>query len=102
HDDGDRGGRMLRRFGGRRRRGHDDVDLETDEFGRKFRGPVEVPLGPSGLNGDVLSLNVAQRAKRLPEWFEAQGGQGSGAGKEKAYSKDLRRQLGVGGTRGCQ
>src|SRR5215475_5064882 len=52
---------------GRRRRRHDDVDLETDQFGGEGGQFLELALGESGLDGDVLPFDVPVVAQPLPE-----------------------------------
>ena len=56
---------------GRQRRecawSHDHVDLERNEFGRKSREPLELPLGRSVFNLDVAALDVTEVTKSLKE-----------------------------------
>ena len=42
---------------------HDEINLETHQLGRKLRGPIELPLRVSVLDGDVLSFYVATLAQ---------------------------------------
>ena len=67
HNDGNRLGRIL----GRPDASvpscyHDDINLETHQLGRKLRGPIELPLRISVLDGDVLSFYVAKLAQSQP------------------------------------
>ena len=39
--------------------GHDDINLERNQFGRKSGVPLELPLGISVFNDDVAALDVA-------------------------------------------
>src|SRR6266567_5507907 len=86
HDNGD--GRRCSLGSERRWRalGHDDVDFEPDELGRKRRPPLASPLGPSKLEGDVLALRVTEVAQSFSQWLPGQVG-------EKAYPRDRRRWL---------
>ena len=45
---------------------HDDINLETDQLGRKLRGPIDLFLRISVLDGDVLSFYVAKLAQSPP------------------------------------
>jgi len=49
---------------------HDDVHLQTDQVGREGGVPIILALGPSGLDGDVLTFHIAQLAQALAEGFE--------------------------------
>ena len=46
---------------------HDDVYLETNQLCRQRRGAIRREIGPALLDGDVLSLDVAQFPQPLPE-----------------------------------
>src|SRR5919106_4705163 len=70
HDDGDRTGRLLGRTGPRRAHGHNDIHWEADEFGHQIRKAFKSSLRPPVLNGDVLSLTVAEFAEPLPEGLD--------------------------------
>ncbi len=59
HNDGDRGGHLLGRARRRRIRGDDEIELETNQFARQPRGPLDPPVCGSVLNGDVLALDIA-------------------------------------------
>src|SRR2546428_94665 len=66
----DRPGRLL---GGLRRcraQRNNDVDLQTDQGGREGGMPIILALGPSGLDGDVLTVHIAQLAQALAEGLE--------------------------------
>ena len=45
---------------------HDDINLETHQLSRKLRGPIELPLRISVLDGNVLSFYVAKIAQSQP------------------------------------
>jgi hypothetical protein len=63
HDDGGRRSGLLGGKDRRRSDRYDDVNLETDQLGRHVRKPVQLPLRPSVLNGDVLVLNPTELAQ---------------------------------------
>ena len=50
---------------------HNDVHLEANQISREGRVSVVIALGPSGLDGDVPTFDVAQLAETLAERFEA-------------------------------
>jgi hypothetical protein len=70
HDDGSRPGRTLGGQGGLRHDRDDDVDLEPDQLHREVGEPLEPPLRPSGLEGDVLSLHPGELTERVAEGRE--------------------------------
>ena len=43
----------------------DDVDFETNQFGRQVRQPIVFSLGPAPLNDNVFPLHVAKLAQAL-------------------------------------
>ncbi len=47
--------------------GDDHVNFETDQLIGQSGEPVELIIGVSILEGDVLALNIAERAKLPPE-----------------------------------
>ena len=46
---------------------HDDINLQTHQLGHKLRGPIDLPLRISVVDGDVLSFYVAKRRAELAE-----------------------------------
>jgi hypothetical protein len=46
---------------------NNDINLKTNEFVRKGRKPVDIPLRPSVLDRDVLALHPAQTVQLLQE-----------------------------------
>ncbi|HEY7553603.1 MAG TPA: hypothetical protein VIH18_02240, partial [Candidatus Binatia bacterium] len=52
---------------------HDDINLETDEIGRKLRDPIDVSLRISVLDGDVLSFYVTKLAQSPPNRLGTDG-----------------------------
>src|SRR5216683_2806260 len=66
--------------------GHDDVDCEPNQLGRKRRPPLASPLGPSKLEDDVLALRVTEIAQSFSQWLPGQVG-------EKGYPRHRRRWL---------
>ena len=61
--DRDRGGRLLRSTARGRSQCDDEVDLETDQFGRQTREPLDLPVRRSVLNDDVPTLDIAKFSK---------------------------------------
>jgi len=49
---------------------NDDVHLQTDQVGREGGVAIILALGPSGLDGDVLTFHIAQLAQALAEGLE--------------------------------
>src|SRR5712691_6801047 len=70
HDDRDRGRNLLRRqtCPGRDRR--NQLDLDLNQFGRQYREAVEVHLGPTELDEEILTLYVSEITKTLAETGE--------------------------------
>ena len=52
---------------------HDDINLETHQLGRKLRGPIDLPLRISVLDGDVLPFDVAKLVQSAPNCLETGG-----------------------------
>jgi len=50
----------------------DDVHLQTDQVSREGGVPIILALGPSGLDGDVLTFHIAQLAQALAEGLETE------------------------------
>src|SRR5262249_12695178 len=95
-DNGNGPGRLLGGHGDDRDRGHDDVDLEANQFGYKSGEPIELPLGRSVFDDDVVALDVAVVTQPLKEGLV---GDAPRLGCKVAYSSDLCRLLGLGGNR---
>ena len=70
HDDRDRPGDLLGGLGRRPTHDHDHARLQADQVGREGGIPRVLALGPPGLQGDVLTLHVAQFAQALAEGLE--------------------------------
>jgi hypothetical protein len=70
HDDRDRPSRLLGGLGTWPTPHDDDVHLRTDQVGRKGGEPIIFALGPSGLDGDVLTVHISQLAQALAEGLE--------------------------------
>jgi hypothetical protein len=68
--DRNRRGRSLSRRGVDGARCHDDIDLEPDEFLRKFAHPIRFALCPAVFNVDIAAFLVTKLAKPLAESFE--------------------------------
>ena len=74
--------------------GHDDVNLERNEFGRKSGKPLELPLGISVFDHDVAALDVTEVTQSSTEGLGQVGTSGQVA-RQVAYSSDLGRLLSV-------
>jgi len=70
HDDRDRPGRLLGGLGRCPTLRDDDVHLQTHQVGREGGVAIIFALGPSGLDGDVLTVHIAQLAQGLAEGLE--------------------------------
>jgi hypothetical protein len=81
--------------------GDDDINLERNQFGRKRREPLGLPLGISVFNHDVAALDVTEVTQSLTESL-VQMGVRSQVERQEAYSRDLPRLLGIGGERRCE
>src|SRR5204862_1727149 len=64
---GDRLGCLPGGQGGGCRWGHDDINLERNQFGRKSWEPLELPLGISVFDHDVAALDVTEVTQSLTE-----------------------------------
>jgi hypothetical protein len=78
--------------------GHDDINLERHQFGRKSGESLDLPLGISVFDHDVAALEVAEVTQSLTERLAQVAVRGH-VERQKAYSSDLRRLLGLGGER---
>ena len=47
---------------------HDDINLESHQFGHEFRISIGPSLRISVLEGDILSFDVAELAQSQAEW----------------------------------
>ena len=77
--------------------GHDDINLERNQFGRKSGEPFGLPHGSSGFDHDVATLDVAEVTQSLEEGLVRWGF--AATCPQEAYSSDLGRLLGLGGNR---
>jgi hypothetical protein len=78
--------------------GHDDINLERNQFGRKSGEPVELPLGIAEFDHEVAALDVTEVTQSLTEGLARPGTKGQVL-PQPAYSSDLGRLLGVRGDR---
>jgi hypothetical protein len=74
HPARDRGGGLLRGTARGCARCEDDVDLERDEVDRERMEPSLVPLGPSLLAAQLLTLHIAQLTQTLVEGCKERSG----------------------------
>src|SRR5215203_842501 len=58
-NDRDCGCRSPRRLGVDGTRGHDNIDLQSDEFVRNFVEPIEASFDPSVLHDNISTLDPA-------------------------------------------
>jgi hypothetical protein len=65
--DRDHRGRVLRRAGGLRRSGDDDVRLACDEVGNERGEPIELSFSCSYVDDEVLPLDPSQLGESLAE-----------------------------------
>jgi hypothetical protein len=75
--------------------GHDDINLERNQFGRKSGEPLVLPLGISVFDHDVAALDVTEVTQSLEEGLSQVGERGQ-VGRQEAYSSDLGLLLGLG------
>jgi hypothetical protein len=78
-------------------RGHDDINLEHNQFGRESGEPLELPLGISVFDHDVATLDVPEVMQSLEEGLLQVGISSQVGGRQETYSSDLGRLLGLGG-----
>src|SRR5713101_5127628 len=73
---------------------------KLDKLSCEARELLGLPLSPSKLNRDVLTIHVTAFAQPFPECCKPGGHQGRGGRRKKTYPVDLGRLLGLGGERG--
>jgi len=56
--------------------GHDDINLERDQFGRKSGEPLELPLGTSVFDHEIATLDVTEVTQSLEEGLVQVGASG--------------------------
>jgi len=78
--------------------GHDDINLERNQFGRESGEPLELPLGISVFDHDVAALDVTEVTQSLTEGPVHVGVSGQ-VGRQDSYPSDLGRLLRVGDER---
>src|SRR5262249_8767401 len=91
--DRDRGRGFLRCQGRRRRGRGDDVHLQPYELGGQRRESLEVPIRPSILDHDVLTLDPPEVAQPLSERVDGRRVWSPWAGREISDLKDLSGRL---------
>jgi hypothetical protein len=89
---------LLGGQGGGGASGHDDINLERNQFGGKSGEPLELPLGISVFDHEVAALDVTKVTQSLEEGLSQVGGSGQ-VGRQVAYSSDLGRRLRFGDER---
>ena len=74
--------------------GHDDINLERDQFGPKSGEPLQLPLGISVFDHDVAAVDVTEATQSLKKGLLLVRVSGQPV-RQIAYSRDLRRLLGL-------
>src|SRR5262249_28940975 len=91
-DNGKGPGRLLGGQGADCGSGHDDINVERNQFGRKSGEPLDLPLGISVFDHDVAALDVTEVTQSLTEGLLVVGVSGP-VDRQIAYSSDLGRLL---------
>ena len=79
--------------------GHDDINLERNQFGRESGEPLELPLGISVFDHDVATFDVTEVPQSLTEGLGRVGGSGQVDHRQEADSRDRGRLLRLHGER---
>jgi hypothetical protein len=66
-NNGDSPGRLLGGQDGEAVCGHDDINLQRNQFGRESGEPLQLPLGRSVFDHDVAALDVTEVTESLEE-----------------------------------
>jgi hypothetical protein len=77
--------------GGGASSGHDDVNLERSQFGRKSREPLDLPLGISVFDHDIAALDVTEVTQSSEEGL-SQVRVSARVERQEAYSRDFGRR----------
>ena len=91
-------GRLLGGQGGDCGLGHEDINLERNQFGRESGEPLGLPLGISVFDHDVAALDVTEVTQSLTEGLVQVGVSGR-VERQVAYSRDLACLPRLGGER---
>jgi hypothetical protein len=70
--------------------GHDDINLESNQFGRESGESLGLPLGISVFDHEVAALDVTEVTQSLEEGLSQVGASGV---RQHAYSSDIGRRL---------
>src|SRR5882724_3069052 len=97
-DNGDGPGRLLGGQGRGCACGHDDINLERNQFGRESGEPLKLPFGGSVFDHEVTALDVTEVTQSLKEGLSLLRVSGQ-VSRQVAYSSDLGRLLRLGGER---
>ena len=89
---------MLGGQGGGCAWGHDDINLERDQFGRESGEPLGLPLGIPVFDHEVAALDVTEVTQSLKECLSQVGVTGRVV-PQPAYSRDRGRLLGLASER---
>jgi len=72
--------------------GHDDIDLEIDQFGKQRRQPVIVAICPAVFDDQIKSLVIAEIAQAGAERLGPLGQTVGGWQSQKSNTRDFRRR----------
>jgi hypothetical protein len=78
--------------------GHDDINLQRNQFCRESGEPLGLPFGISVFDHEVATLDVPEVTQPLTEGL-LQVGVSAQPVRQVAYASDLGRLLGLGGKR---
>jgi hypothetical protein len=78
--------------------GHEDINLERDQFGRESGEPLGLPLGVPVFDHEVAALDVTEVMQSLKECLSQVGVTGRVV-PQPAYSSSLGRLLGLANER---
>ena len=79
--------------------GHDDIDLERNQLGRKSGEPLGLPCGIPVFDQEVTTLDVPEVTQSLKEGLSCTGIGDRQVRRQVAYSSDPPRLLPLGGER---
>src|SRR5262249_17384494 len=74
---------------------HENIDLHRNQLSNERGKPLVLPLGISGFDQEVATLDITEVTKSLAEGLQ-QAGIGGQVWRDIAYARDLDRLLGLG------
>jgi hypothetical protein len=93
HDHGNRSGGILGRRHRLRAAGHDQIDVETNQLGRKLGETLGAAVGRTVVEDEVLTFDVAELSQALSEGIEIGGVRCRGGRLQQTDTIDLARLL---------